>query len=188
MRYLIGFGLLLPISFITMSLQADPVTEAIVAMEEMQMAWLAKAQSRSGVSIRPFESDGCSGGLSDAWAYVAQAVPAVRQSLGARPPWQHCCVEHDRVYWQGETKQGYQLRLEADKALQVCVEQSGVTQRKALSKRLALNKDEIQQLFNVSAAMMYQAVRAGGKPCSYLPWRWGYGWPQCSPYIEDDHE
>lgn len=166
------------------SIQADPVDDAIVAMEKLQMEWLAKEQSRPGVSIQPFSSDGCSGGLSDAWSYMAQVIPAFRQQFGKQPPWQDCCVVHDRAYWQGETEQGYQRRLEADKALQACVEQTGIDSSAALSKRFAISQHEIEELFSVSAAMMYQAVRIGGKPCSYLSWRWGHGWPQCAPYIE----
>lgn len=168
----------------TASIQADPVNDAIVAMEKLQMEWLAKEQSRPGVSIQPFNSDGCSGGMSDAWSYIAQVIPAFRQQFGKLPPWQECCVVHDRAYWQGETEQGYQRRLEADKALQACVEQTGAQRSEALSKQFELTDDEVKQLFNVSAAMMYQAVRIGGKPCSYLSWRWGHGWPQCAPYIE----
>ena len=172
----------------TSSLQADPLNDAIVAMEALQMTWLEKEQSRPGVSIKPFSTDGCSGGLSDAWSYLAQTIPAFRQHFGERPPWQECCVVHDKAYWRGDTEQGYQYRLAADKALRICVEQTGAQNSAALSKQFDLTEDEIIQMFNISAAMMYQAVRVGGKPCSYLPWRWGYGWPQCSPYIEVGHE
>jgi hypothetical protein len=35
--------------------------------------------------------------------------------------------------------------------------------------------------FRVIGDLMYFAVRAGGKPCSPFPWRWGYGWPNCEP-------
>ncbi|MCW8955256.1 MAG: hypothetical protein OQL09_00105 [Gammaproteobacteria bacterium] len=171
-----------------LSLQANPVDEAIVAMEELQMTWLAKEQTRPGTSIKPFSTDGCSGGLSDAWSYMAQAIPAFRLHFGELPPWQDCCVAHDKSYWQGETEQGYRHRLEADKALQICVAQTGRQSSAALSKQFELTEDEVKQLFTISAAMMYRAVRMGGKPCSYLPWRWGYGWPQCSPYIELGHE
>ncbi|MFW2371498.1 MAG: hypothetical protein ACN4GM_00095 [Gammaproteobacteria bacterium] len=179
---LLGLGLWLVL------LQADPVSDAIIAMEELQMTWLVKEQSRPGISINAFTSDGCSGGMSDAWAFMAQAIPAFHQRLGELPPWQDCCVAHDRVYWQGETEQGYQRRLEADKALQACVEQVGEQSSEALSKQYGLTRDKVIQLFNISAGMMYQAVRMGGKPCSYLPWRWGYGWPQCSPYREVSDE
>lgn len=185
----LSFSLLLLLLLLGLvSLRADPVSDAIIAMEELQMTWLAKEQSRPGIVIKTFTSDGCSGGMSDAWVFMAQAIPAFQQRFGELPPWQACCVVHDRVYWQGETEQGYQHRLEADKALQVCVEQIGQQSSEELSKQFDLARDKVEQLFNISASMMYQAVRMGGKPCSYLPWRWGYGWSQCSPYIEVDDE
>ena len=43
----------------------------------------------------------------------------------------------------------------------------------ALERRLELRHHE------AVASLMYRAVRLGGIPCSGLPWRWGYGWPEC---------
>ena len=34
-------------------------------------------------------------------------------------------------------------------------------------------------VYEVIGDLMYRAVRIGGIPCSGLPWRWGYGWPEC---------
>ena len=43
------------------------------------------------------------------------------------------------------------------------------------TRRGALSPD----LYAAIAELMYRAVRIGGIPCSGLPWRWGYGWPEC---------
>lgn len=43
---------------------------------------------------RPFETDGCSGGLSLIW----------RLATGRPPPWEGACVDHDRAYWAGGDK------------------------------------------------------------------------------------
>lgn len=67
--------------------------------------------------------------------------------------WRLCCIIHDVAYWRGGT---YDERLEADRALQRCVEERG--------------ESEI-------AKLMYSGVRAGGTPYSPTPFRWGFGWP-----------
>ena len=61
---------------------------------------------------------------------------------------------HDIAYWRGGSKAE---REEADQAFKHCVE------KKTGNPELA--------------ALMFQAVRAGGEP--YFPtwYRWGYGWP-----------
>lgn len=41
--------------------------------------------------MKPFVSDGCSGGMSWAW----------RTFLGKPTPWEDLCVEHDRAYHAG---------------------------------------------------------------------------------------
>jgi len=41
--------------------------------------------------IKPFTTDGCSGGMSWFW----------KTFLRKPPPWEDLCVEHDRLYWQG---------------------------------------------------------------------------------------
>ena len=68
--------------------------------------------------------------------------------------WKECCTLHDMAYWRGGTEAE---REQADLAFKKCVE------KKTGNAELA--------------ELMYQAVRAGGKP--YFPtwYRWGYGWP-----------
>ena len=42
-----------------------------------------------------------------------------------------------------------------------------------------LSAGMVDLLYAGIAGAMYRAVRLGGVPCSALPWRWGYGWPEC---------
>ena len=138
----------------------------------------------------PFSSDGCSGGLSAGWQMVSQTLSPVVASLPLQPPWQHCCVAHDRLYWSGSGANGAELRLVADQQLKACVlatdpqtvlasaDQQQVKPGFAGEIRQRL-ETELQRMMPVVAELMFQAVRPGGLPCSGLPWRWGYGWPQC---------
>ena len=89
-----------------------------------------------------FSSDGCSGLMSWAWRTVT----------GHGPPWEGCCVVHDRAYWAGGT---WADRRAADRRLRQCVAANG---------------------HPLWAWLMWAGVRIGGTP--YLPtaWRWGYGW------------
>ena len=109
--------------------------------------------------MKPFTTDGCSGFLSLVWRTVFR-VP---------PPWEGCCVTHDKAYWNGgETK----LRLKADTRLMQCVAANG---------------------HPYWAVLMFIAVRLGGPWWLPFPslrrqedgrWkfslnevRWGYGHP-----------
>lgn len=88
--------------------------------------------------IKPFTTDGCS-------SFPEGTI--TQQSL-----WATCCIRHDLAYWQGGT---YEQRLEADKALEACVEQVG--------------EPDI-------AKLMLAGVRIGGSPYYPTSYRWGYGW------------
>jgi hypothetical protein len=48
-----------------------------------------------------------------------------------------------------------------------------------MSRQLDIPETELAAAYDVIAGLVYRAVRAGGVPCSTLPWRWGYGWPKC---------
>ena len=48
-----------------------------------------------------------------------------------------------------------------------------------LQAELGWSVARVDWAYETISEAMYQAVRAGGAPCSGLPWRWGYGWPQC---------
>jgi len=49
----------------------------------------------------------------------------------------------------------------------------------ALMKHYDLGRDQVSMLYRSIADAMYRAVRAGGLPCTALPWQWGFGWPRC---------
>jgi hypothetical protein len=133
-------------------------------------AHAALARVRAGAVLTPFETDGCSGGMSAVWRLVAESAPAFASSWGAHPPWEPCCVAHDLLYHaggSGEPAKGYGERLAADAALRACVAAD-------------LAGTDLDAAAAAIAETMFVAVRMGGGPCSGLPWRWGYGWPQCS--------
>lgn len=161
-------------------LLADPLDEAIKILERQQMRWLNQQQTKSGVVIDKFKTDGCSGGMSTVWTYTAQLSPDFAARLGEHPPWENCCVAHDRHYWRGESVNGYEKRLQADEELRQCVRQSAIDQSEPLAKSLGLSTQEVKETINLTADLMFTAVRAGGGPCTGLPWRWGHGWPECS--------
>jgi hypothetical protein len=156
-------------------------------IEEWNLILLEKAQNMEGVKIQPFVSDGCSGGLSEGWRTFASLFPAFKEEFGKKPPWEACCVEHDRAYWRGEVKDGFNKRLKADETLRQCVIDYGARNSQRLSEQLSIDRQKIETQFELTADLMYRAVRIGGKPCSMLPWRWGYGWPHCTvlPYPSD---
>ena len=156
-------------------------------IEEWNLTLLEKVRKTEGVKLQPFTTDGCSGGLSEGWRSFASLFPAFKDKFGEKPPWEACCIEHDRAYWKGEVEDGYNKRLEADRTLRQCVIEYGSNNSARLSKQFSIDKDKIEKQFELTADLMYQAVRIGGKPCSMLPWRWGYGWPNCNvlPYPRD---
>lgn len=147
------------------------------SLEDRLLVRLERAQQN--VQINDFTSDGCSGGMSEAWAFLAQALPAFSERFGDRPAWEDCCITHDRSYWRGETADGFNKRLEADADLRNCVRAYGPRLAPGLAEKHEVSEKTVISVFNIAGEMMYQAVRAGGKPCTFLPWRWGYGWPQC---------
>lgn len=89
-------------------------------------------------TLKPFRSDGCS------------LFPD--GTRGNRNLWLKCCIEHDKAYWRGGTREE---RLAADKALEACVASCGEP---------------------AIARLMKNGVRAGGSPYWPTWFRWGYGW------------
>jgi hypothetical protein len=145
---------------------------------------LVKRRTAPDAQLAPFKSDGCSGGLSAGWAFVAATLPAVAKLHGNRPPWEHCCVTHDRAYHVGgasgaDAKASFFARRAADEELRACVVDTGEKRLDALSAEYGLRREEVSRLYQTVAEVMYRAVRLGGVPCSGLSWRWGFGWPQC---------
>ena len=141
--------------------------------------------SAPDTKLSAFETDGCSGGMSWSWRAVADLFPDFEAAQGARPPWEQCCVIHDRAYHNaaGATTaaQSFEARLSADQALQACVVEQGEAQVKDLALRYEVSEDNIRLAYDMIATSMFNAVRFGGGPCSGLPWRWGFGYPGCIP-------
>ena len=150
-------------------------------VERQLMARLAQVQQLPDSRLAPFTTDGCSGGLSVGWEHMAKEFPQIGSRVGNQTPWEDCCVTHDRAYWQGRGTHGFEARRAADRALRQCVIDSGHRQGPAFAAKLGVPEKSIEHAFDVAADLMYAAVRVGGIPCSTLPWRWGYGWPQCTP-------
>jgi len=135
-------------------------------------------------TLAPFTTDGCSGGLSIGWEYLAANVEGVRNYHGTRPPWEACCVTHDRFYHVGAAidataEESFTARKQADLTLLACVVETGDTRVAELTIEYDISPETVHSLYVAIAELMYRAVRIGGIPCSGLPWRWGYGWPGC---------
>ena len=98
-------------------------------------------------------SDGCSGGMSATYASLPSWIHA---RFGEALPWRHCCVEHDRAYYYGGSRE---LKIAADERLKECVAEK-------------MGEDSVGLL--LSSAMRL-AVHIGGQPYFATPYRWGYG-------------
>ena len=166
----------------------NPLDEMAAALEKSQLKRLAAQQSRNGVHIAPFKSDGCSGGMSRSWQVLAQTLPPFAAHIGETPPWEHCCVAHDRDYWRGETEDGYEKREYSDAQLRSCVRMTGEQHGTEISASIKLTRKQIVDIINLTSELMYHAVRVGGGPCTGLPWRWGHGWPECSAPLEPGNQ
>jgi hypothetical protein len=95
-------------------------------------------QTVSHPGLSAFKSDGCSG-FPDG-------------TLNQPDLWKRHCIEHDRAYWTGGTRE----------------------ERKAADLKL---RDGIQgEGKPVIARIAYVGVRIGGTPWLPTPWRWGFGW------------
>jgi len=131
----------------------------------------------------PFVTDGCSGGMSAIWSTVSELVPGVAGTIGDLPPWEACCEAHDLVYHVADgardAAESYDARLEADEELRRCVIGTGAERAPEIAERHGLTPASVAIVYGLIADAMYDAVRAGGAPCTGLPWRWGYGFDHC---------
>ncbi len=170
-------------------LSAQNPLEAIAEdVEREQMKRLNAQQKRPGIHITAFRSDGCSGGMSQSWSTLAESLPLFATYAGNQPPWEHCCVAHDRDYWRGETQNGFELREQSDARLRACVLETGQQRGAEIAEKLGLSQQEVVDMIQITGEVMYQAVRLGGAPCTSLPWRWGPGWPECSAPLEPGNQ
>jgi hypothetical protein len=147
---------------------------------------LIAARDRPGVVLGKFESDGCSGGLSQTWRLVADQFPQFAQVHEQAPPWESCCVTHDRAYYDGGSaltaEASFAARLTADQQLEACVVDMGTTRRDELAKVYGISADQVETAYATIGGAMFWAVRFGGGPCTGLPWRWGFGFADCSVF------
>lgn len=145
---------------------------------------LAEIKGYQEYELNEFTTDGCSGGLSVGWAYLAENIDQLQAVHGAHPPWESCCISHDEKYHMAgardsSAEQSFSARKEADLELRSCVLGIGKRRTPELSAEYDISEGDIDILYTSIADLMYRAVRIGGVPCSGLPWRWGYGWPDC---------
>lgn len=130
-----------------------------------------------------FTTDGCSGGLSATWQGIAAYWPQFALDHKEHPPFEPCCVSHDRAYHNAGSaltaSDSYQARLSADRVLQACVKDTGATRRGDLAALYGVTETQVVEAYELLAGSMYYSVRFGGGPCSGLNWRWGYGYEQC---------
>ncbi len=158
-------------------------TQISRAVELPSHQWLEQLRTSPDTALNSFTTDGCSGGMSSLWSFMAERYPGFAEALGGTPPWEECCVTHDRAYHDAgadpAAEASFEARLEADGVLQSCVEATSSPQDEILRTEYGLSEAQVRKAYSAIAVAMYQAVRLGGGPCTGLPWRWGYGYPQC---------
>lgn len=145
---------------------------------------LIELRKRPGTRLSRFESDGCSGGMSEAWRLVADQFPGFARDYESAPPWESCCITHDRAYFDGgaapDAEASFAARLQADRELEACIVEMGTSRREELAPVYDIRPDQVETAFAAISRAMFWAVRLGGGPCTGLPWRWGFGFPGCS--------
>lgn len=144
---------------------------------------LARLRADPDIVLALFETDGCSGGLSSVWRVVAGQFEEFAVAHGGVPPWEACCVSHDRLYHLAgpdpAPQASFDARLVADQELRSCVIAQGETRVSEIAEYYDTEPERVRKAYDSIAEAMFLAVRFGGGPCSGLPWRWGYGYPGC---------
>jgi hypothetical protein len=163
----------------------EPLDGLAMQLEVGRHQLLVTIKNNPESVLTDFTTDGCSGGLSAGWGYLIKETESLQAVHGSVPPWETCCVEHDRAYHTAGSRlttatESFYERKNADMRLRACVLETGVKRTSELHAAYQLSEQDIQLLYSAIADLMYHAVRLGGVPCSGLPWRWGYGWPKCT--------
>ena len=157
---------------------ANPLRDLEMQSHE-KLALLMKNQDK----LNNFTTDGCSGGLSHTWRTISDWFPKFAEAHKNSPPWEACCVMHDRTYHNAggsaDAQESYALRLVADEVLRKCVYDTRLARSSDLQAQYGLTEQQVRAAYSLIADSMFEAVRIGGFPCSGLDWRWGYGYPQC---------
>jgi hypothetical protein len=168
--------------------QPDEPESGIDALErQLEMRrheHLVARKTHPDSELAEFTTDGCSGGLSVGWEYLAGNIKRFHSMHGTRPAWEPCCIIHDQAYHtagpsDATADESFEARKKSDLALKTCVLETGKKRTPKLSAEYDVSAREVEILYAAIANLMYQAVRIGGMPCTGLPWRWGYGWPEC---------
>jgi hypothetical protein len=167
----------------SMAQDAGPLSDVRKTLELPSHRALMRLATDPDTSLAPFATDGCSGGLSSTWSVVADLFPDFSEAHENRPPWEACCVAHDRRYHDAggaKTAEGsYDARLAADEDLRACVVAGGKDRVTALARHYDVSEDQVRLAYRTIGEAMFNAVRFGGAPCTGLPWRWGFGFPGC---------
>ncbi len=165
--------------------ETSPLMDTIEReLETWRHTRLLEQISATDAALNEFTTDGCSGGLSLAWTQLSERYPKFAGAHGGRPPWEACCVSHDRRYHAGggaadSAMDSFEQRRAADSVLRACVVESGVERSDSLQGLYGLSAVQVELLYQAIADLMYRAVRLGGIPCTKETYRWGYGWPKC---------
>jgi hypothetical protein len=153
------------------------------ALEIPTHRWLAEVRTAPDTELAPFTTDGCSGGMSSLWTFTAARYPDFADAHDGVPPWEDCCVTHDRAYHAGgadpEPEASYAARVKADEDLRRCVAATASDRDHVLQELYGMTEAQVRLAYDAISAAMFHAVRLGGGPCTGLPWRWGYGYPHC---------
>ncbi len=95
----------------------------------------------------------CSSGTHYPRSFTTDGCSSFPDGPGGDPDaWRHHCVEHDRAYWAGGTREQRKL---ADRKLADGLKADGHTG---------------------SSHLIYWGTRMGGHPLFPASWRWGYAW------------
>lgn len=168
-----------------LALAQPAAAQDLLWMETWLHAPLMDVVNDPDTALTAFTTDGCSGGMSDVWIAMADVAPAFASQSGQRPPWEPCCVIHDYAYHTAggasTPDDSAAARLAADQALQACVAGWAKLDTSPVIDTYGLTPAQLKQSYAALSLAMFQAVRLGGAPCSGLPWRWGYGYPHCTP-------
>jgi hypothetical protein len=134
---------------------------------------------KTTTSLLPFQTDGCSGGISSSWStamtnYESVSLIHSNYSDVVTLPFESACIEHDKAYHQGIG--GYTGRLEADSRLRSDIIEYGIANASDIQNRANLASSEHAiRLYEFIADTVYRGVRLGGAPCTDEAYAWGYG-------------
>ena len=166
---------------ITTPITAQSALERMIELPAHERLQTTLADTNNTLS--PFETDGCSGYQSQTWEFIATQIPSFKEAHHAKPPWENCCVTHDRAYHMGGSQHdataSFLARETADDKLHNCIIQTATDRQSELSKTYGMTSAQVKTAYAAIANTMHLAVRLGGKPCTGLSWRWGYGYKNC---------